>query len=334
MFLAGDVGGTKTLLALFERAGPGGAGGGDALVAVREAALPSREFASLEAAVAAFLAAGPPGPLEAACFGVAGPVVDGRSATTNLPWELEEPALARTLGVARVVLLNDLEATAHGVLALGPEARLTLQPGRARRGNLAVIAAGTGLGEALVVVHGDRLAVVASEGGHADFAPRTDLEIDLLRRLCEEFGHVSWERVVSGPGLVAIHRFLRDVQAAPEPRWLAERLRQEDPAAVIADTALAGGDPVCGQALALFVSAYGAEAGNLALKAMAVGGVYVGGGIAPRILPRLTDGTFLAAFRDKGRFAGLMETIPVHVVLEPRAALLGAARVARSLLDR
>jgi glucokinase len=324
LVLAGDVGGTKTALGLF-------AADGEALVVVREATLPSRQFASAEAILAGFLAEGSPGRLAAACLGVAGPVVDGCVVATNLPWALAERDLAAALGVARVRLLNDLEATGHGVLGLGPEALACLQPGAPRAGNRALIAAGTGLGEALLVREPVGWRVVACEGGHVDFAPRDDREIGLLRWLRAQFGRVSYERVLSGPGLLNLYRFLRDAEGAPEPPALRDRLAGEDPAAVIAEAGLAGTDPVCRQALEMFVSIYGAEAGNLALKALATGGVVVGGGIAPRILPMLGDGRFMEAFRAKGRLTPVLEAIPVHVALEPRAALLGAARVAARL---
>jgi len=325
MILAGDVGGTKTALALYEARGGG-------LAPAREAALPSREFPTFEDAVASFLDAAPRGAVEAACFGVAGPVVNGRCIATNLPWVLDEATLASSIPAKRVRLLNDLEAMGHGVLALEPASLATLQEGAVREGNMALLAAGTGLGEALLVWSGERHLVVRSEGGHADFAPRTDLEVELLRFLRKEFGRVSYERVLSGPGLVNIYRFLRDTGDAPEPAWLRERLEREDPSAVVSEVALAGSHPLCVRALELFASIYGAEAGNLALKAFAVGGVYVGGGIAPKIRAKLADGTFVAAFCDKGRFAALMASIRVSLVLEPRAALLGAARVARDLV--
>jgi glucokinase len=322
--LAGDVGGTKTALALFE-AGPRGP------VLVRGDTVPSRDAASLEAVILRFLDAGARPAIEAVCFGVAGPVVDGRCVATNLPWVIDERALARAIPAPRVKLLNDLEAAAHGVLALPADALHTLQPGTPRPGNLVLIAAGTGLGEALIVRDGDRHLVVASEGGHADFAPRGELEEGLLRHLRREFGRVSYERILAGPGLVNVYRFLRDSGWAKEAPLVAIRLEQDDPGAVITELGLAGTDPLCGKALEVFVSVYGAEAGNLALKAMALGGVLVGGGIAPRILPALSTGAFVAAFRDKGRLAALMETIPVRVVLDPGAPLLGAARVAAGL---
>jgi glucokinase len=322
VILAGDVGGTKTALGLFRRAA------GGAVTALHEATLPSREFASLDLAVRQFLTAAPAVAIGVACFGVAGPVVDGRAVATNLPWVLDEASLARDIPVARVRLLNDLEATAHGVLALPDSALFTLQQGRAQPGQLAVIAAGTGLGEAFVVPQDDHAVVVASEGGHTDFAPRTDLEINLLRALRTEFGRVSYERVVSGPGLVNVYRFLRRAAGASEPAWLAARMAAEDPAAVITEVGLERGDAVCVATLDMFVAVYGAEAGNLALKTLAVGGVFVAGGIAPRLRTRLADGAFMTAFRDKGRLSPLLAQIPVHLVLEPRTALLGAARVA------
>ena len=326
MILAGDVGGTKTALALFElRDG--------ALVLEREATLPSREFPAFEDAVARFLDGGTRPAVEAACLGVAGPVVNGRSVTTNLPWQLDEATLAASLPARRVRLLNDLEATGYGVLTLPPTALEPLQRGAARRGNMVLIAAGTGLGEALLIWDGQRHLVVASEGGHVDFAPRTDLETELLRFLRKELGRVSYERVLSGPGLYNVYRFLRDTGGLPEPSWLHDRIATGDPSAVVSEVGLAGGHPLCVQALDLFVSVYGAEAGNLALKALAVGGVFVGGGIAPKIRAKLADGTFVTAFCDKGRFAELMASIPVSLVLEPRAALLGAAHVARGLVE-
>ncbi len=325
LLLAGDVGGTKTVVSLFEARAAG-------LRVVREAAFPSAEFESLQAVVRRFLGAGAPVRIAAACFGVAGPVVDGKCVTTNLPWQVDEQGLAKAIPAPRVRLLNDLEAAAYGVLTLPPRDLERIQRGRARKGNMVLIAAGTGLGEAILFWDGSRHLVVPSEGGHADFAPRSDLEMDLLRFLRKEFRHVSYERVLSGPGLYNIYRFLRDTGYAPEPTWLTDLVRNGDPAAVISEVALAGGHPLCATALDLFISVYGSEAGNLALKAFAVGGVFVGGGIAPKIRAKLTDGTFLAAFADKGRYRDLMVSTPVRLVLNPRAPLLGAAHVAQDLL--
>ncbi len=327
MILAGDVGGTKTALALFDDADA-------ALTPLRELVAPSRSVDRFETLLARFLAPGPPGDIVAACFGVPGPVVGGRCVATNLPWTLDEAALAAAIPAGRVRLLNDLEATAHGVLGLPAGALAPLQAGRPQPGNMAVIAAGTGLGQALLVRDGDRYVTVASEGGHADFAPRTELQWELLRFLGKELGHVSAERVLSGAGLVAIYRFLRAGSGLPEPAWRRERIATGDPAAAVSGAALAGEDPVAGQALEVFCDAYGAEAGNLALKGLALGGVFVAGGIAPRIRAALAGGRFVRAFTDKGRLAGLMAAIPVHLVLELRAPLLGAARVARALAGR
>jgi len=318
VILAGDVGGTKTALGLFEREGAG-------LRLTREATLASRDFDSLEAAIDHFLDAGPRGDIAALCIGIAGPVVDGRCVATNLAWEVDERMLAYTLRAARARLLNDLEAAAHGVLMLGEEQLRCLQSGVPRSGNIAVIAAGTGLGEAIIVSDGVRRTVIATEGGHADFAPRDDLEEHVLRFLRREFGRVSYERVISGPGLLNIYTFLRDAKNFSEPEWLKERLESEDPSAVISAAGLANEAEICAKALDLFVAAYGAEAGNLALRAKALGGIYVGGGIAPKILPKLVDGDFLRAFTDKGRYSEFVSRVPVHVILDEEAALRGAA---------
>lgn len=324
MLLAGDVGGTKTSLGLFDESRSG-------TPRVAHARVASREAGSLEAAVDEFLGAHGRPRIDAACFGVAGVVVDGRVSTTNLPWQLDERELARAIPTRRVRLLNDLEAAGYGVLLLEPEELAELQPGRSREGNKVLIAAGTGLGQALLIWHQGHHHVVASEGGHVDFAPRDDLQTRLLTHLRREHGRVSYEHVLSGPGLVAVYRFLRQ-DGPTEPAWLTQALSGEDEAQVISEAALERRDPVCAAALDLFVSVYGAEAGNLALKAVAVGGVIVAGGIAPKILSALSAGAFIRAFRDKGRMAKLMADVPVHVALNPETPLLGAASVARRLL--
>lgn len=318
MILAGDIGGTKTVIALFEEAD-------HRLRAIREESFPSQNYGTLEEILHQFLGPGSRSPLRAACFGVAGPVIEGQSKTTNLSWELNERTLGDALHVPRVRLLNDLEATAYGMLHLDPTDLRVLQPGLPRKGNIAVIAAGTGLGEALL--HWDEGChhPIATEGGHTDFAPRSDLEVELLRYLQREYGHVSYERLLSGPGLFNIYRFLRDSGIAQEPEWLRMRIGAKDPGMVISEVGLKGDDLLCTTALNLFVSVYGAEAGNLALKAFAIGGVYIGGGIAPKILPALQDGTFTRAFTDKGRFADLLRSIEVKVALNRRAPLIGAA---------
>jgi len=324
MILSGDIGGTKTVIGLFEQAG-------GRLQAVREETFPSKNYATLEAILDRFLGGGSRPALRSACFGVAGPVIEGKSKTTNLPWELDELTLEKSLQVPRVKLLNDLEAAAYGMLHLDPTDLSVLQPGLKRQGNIAVIAAGTGLGQAILYWDGEHHHPIASEGGHADFAPHTDVEVDLLIYLRREFGHVSCERVLSGPGLFNIYHFLRDSGFAAEPDWLRQRIAQGDPGAVISQAGLAGEHPLCTRALDLFCSVYGAEAGNLTLKALAVGGVYVAGGIAPKILPRLQDGAFIQAFTDKGRFSDLMRSIEVKVALNPRAPLIGAAHYALRL---
>jgi glucokinase len=322
--LAGDVGGTKTNLALYEKRGSG-------LIPVRETSLQSRQYDSLEAAIERFLESGPRQSIDAACLGVAGPVVEGRCVATNLPWIIDEQVLSRAIPAAKVRLLNDLEAAGHGVLVLPANELRALQVGAPKRGNMAVIAAGTGLGEALIVREGDRKVVIATEGGHTDFAPRGDLEEDLLRYLRREFGRVSVERILAGPGFFNLYRFLRDTGWAKESAAVADRVRSSDPAAVITSHATSD-DPLCVKVVEMFVSIYGAEAGNLALKTLAVGGVIVGGGIAPRIVDWMTAGGFMTAFKDKGRLSPLMDAIPVQVAINPKAPLLGAAEVACQLI--
>jgi glucokinase len=327
MILAGDVGGTKTALALFEPAA------GGPLRRLRHAVYPSREHASLEELVTRFLGPERP-PLAAACFGVAGPVVEGAVQATNLPWRVEAGALRAASGAASVRLLNDVEAAAYGVLSLPPESLAVLQAGERRLfdGNVAVVAAGTGLGEAMLFFDGERHHPVASEGGHAGFAPRTEPEIELLRFLRRRFGgHASWERVLSGPGLRNLYDFERERSGVAEPAWLAKRLAEGDGAAAVSGAALAREDPVCERALERFVTLLGVEAGDLALRCVALGGVCLCGGIAPKILPALQAGGFLEAFADKGRFAGALRSVPVRVALDPEAPLLGAAHFALRL---
>jgi glucokinase len=325
LVLAGDIGGTKTNLAVFSAHG-------EKLRSESLRTFPSKQYSGLAPILEEFLA-GANHAIEAACFGIAGPVVDGRVKTTNLPWIIDTHELRRTLKVDSVNLLNDLEAGAHGLFTLEDEELFTLNQGQLRHsGNKALIAAGTGLGQAILYDDGHHFRPLASEGGHADFAPRDELEIALLRYLIGRFDHVSYERVVSGPGLLNIYRFLKDAQGMTEPAALSERLATaEDASAVISNSALAHEFEISVKALDLFVSVYGAEAGNLALRAKAVRGLYVGGGIAPKILDKLKDGTFMRAFTDKGRYADLLAAIPVQVVLNQQAALRGAAYYAAFL---
>ncbi|MGH7770124.1 MAG: glucokinase, partial [Candidatus Binatia bacterium] len=296
MILAGDIGGTKTNLALYSVEG-------DKLVPSVKKSFPSKDYPSLEAVLREFTAANPGAQATAACFGVAGPVIGGTSKTPNLPWFLDSRELARCLGMDSVALINDLEATGYGIKTLDAGDFLTLNAGIPEpHANIGLIAAGTGLGQAMLYWAGSGYRVLASEAGHADYAPRTPLEIELLSWLIPRFGHVSYERVISGPGIFNVYTFLRDAKHFNEPAWLKERIAAADPAAVISQAALAQEAEICVQALDIFVSSYGAEAGNLALRAKALGGIYVGGGIAPKILPKLVEGGFLRAFTDKGRY--------------------------------
>jgi glucokinase len=321
VILAGDTGGTSTRLAFFTAEG-------GALRPVVTDVVSSREHRSLEAIVAAFVAR-QGGKVEQACFGVPGPVRHGRAEATNLPWVVDAGALARALGIAHAWLLNDLEANAYGIDALAPGDLDVLNPGEPDpTGNRAVVSAGTGLGEAAAMWDGRRHVPFASEGGHADFAPADLLQVELLRFLLRELGHVSVERVLSGPGLVNIYRFLRDTGRGEEPAWLRDELAGGDRPAAISRAALAGRSALANQALDLFVTIYGQEAGNAALRVLATGGVYLGGGIAPRIVERLRGRAFREAFGAKGRLRPFLEAIPVRIILNDQAALLGAARCA------
>ena len=317
MILAGDVGGTKTRLALFDPGPP--------LRLVRLETFRSGAFASLEAIVDEFLRGGEV-PLVGAALGVAGPIVGTTAVLPNLAWRVDATALARRLALPAVGLLNDLEANGWGLQALGAEDTAPLLEGApGATGNQAVISAGTGLGEAMLLRTGAHPLAIATEAGHADFAPRNDLEIELLRWLRARKGRVSWERVLSGPGLVNVHAFLSDVGHGAEPAATTEAIREGDAAAKISAAALEGRSERCALALDVFTGVYGAEAGNLALRALATGGVFLGGGIAPKILPWLRREPFRRAFLDKGRLSPVLAATPVRVILEERTALLGAA---------
>jgi glucokinase len=325
MILAGDIGGTNTRLAYFEaRQGR--------LEPVVVQVFPSREHKGLEEIVAKFRAAHDL-PVEQAAFGVAGPVRGSICATPNLAWLVDGRRLAKDLGLAAVHLLNDLEANAHGIAALDPADFAVLNEGAPdAAGNAVLISPGTGLGEAGLIWHEGRYRPFPSEGGHADFAPRDDLQVELLRYLLSKFEHVSYERVLSGPGLYNIYQFLRDTGRGEEPAWLADRIGTADPPAVITQSALSGESKLCVAAMDLFLSIFGAEAGNLALKVMAAGGVFLGGGMPPRIVSKLREEGFLRAFRAKGRMSELMAAIPVRVILNDKTALFGAGRVAADRL--
>lgn len=319
--LAGDIGGTHSRIACFEA-------DGERLRAVAEQIYDSASYDGLSTIVADF-SARHGGRCEHACFGIAGPVREGVVRATNLPWVIDAAQLASELKLRRVSLINDLEAIAYSIAVLDPDQLVTLNPAAdASAGNAAIIAAGTGLGESGLYWDGATFHPFACEGGHADFSPADELQDELLRYLRPQFGHVSWERVLSGPGLYALYRFLRDSGRGTEPEWLGRELAQQDASRQISRHALAGTDALCAQALDLFVTLYGSEAGNLALKLMARGGVYVGGGIAPQIIERLRSPAFMGAFRAKGRMGVLLDTVPVRVILDDKTGLLGAARCA------
>lgn len=330
MILAGDVGGTKVHLALykFERG---------QLLAAHDHKFSAREFPGLVEIVEAFLeqcseTLGQSIGVLAACFGVPGPVRHGRLKLTNLPWVLDASRLQIDLKIPHVFLINDLEANGYGISELTPDQILELSKGDPNaEGNRGLIAAGTGLGEAILVWNGHSYMPMASEGGHSDFAARNEEEVELLRYLQKTVGgRVSSERVVSGIGLANVYAFCRDVKRLEEPAWLKARMQNEDPNAVIGELGESGESPLCVEALDIFVSAYGAEAGNLALKILATGGMYVGGGIAPKLLKKMQDGTFMKAFTDKGRLSDLLVQTPVRLILESRAALMGAAAYAEA----
>lgn len=329
MILAGDVGGTKVHLALYSFEG-------GRLVQRREEKFPAAHFACLDDVVKAFLSTGTERREEivASCFGCPGPVRDGRLKLTNLPWLLDARDLQRNLGIEHIFLINDLEANGYGIPELGKDRIFTLCEGDASGvGHRGLISAGTGLGECLLIYDAKtrRHAPVPSEGGHTDFAPRNDREIALFHYLHRTLnGRVSFERVVSGIGIRNVYAFLRDDQKMEEPDWLRERLRNEDPNAVIGTCAEAGSSEICVETMNIFAASFGAKAGNVALTLLASGGIYLGGGIAPKALQVMQNGLFRDAFLDKGRLSPILEAIPVRIILDDTCALLGAAAYAES----
>lgn len=329
MILAGDVGGTKVHLALctFDEG---------KLVIRRDHKFPAHEFKTLKDVVTAFLsdptADAKEETITAACFGCPGPVREGRIQLTNLPWLLDTRVLSKELEIEHLFLINDLEANGYGIAELPAESIFTLHEGdRTAIGHRALMSAGTGLGQAQLIWNPmtRRHLPLASEGGHVDFAARTPDEIELLQYLIKTLkGRISCERVVSGLGLQNVYGFLRDAKKMEEPQWLKDRMATEDPNAVIGTCGEDGSSELCAKVLEIFAGAYGAQAGNMALSLLASGGVYLGGGIAPKILRTMQNGVFRKAFLDKGRLSPLNETIPVRVILEQRAALFGAAAYA------
>ena len=324
LILAGDVGGTTTRLGLFRISEAGNR-------LLTSHTYPSKAYNGLKNIIDEFLQGQER--IAAANFGVAGPVVNGSAVATNLPWKISEASLRRFLNIRNISLINDLVANAYGIEVMEQSDFTVLNRGGKAAGNRALLSAGTGLGAALLLWDGRQYIPSPSEGGHVEFGPRNRLELGLLQYLFERFGHVSYERVLSGAGLFNIYQFLRDSgRFGAEPGWLAARLSGEDPAAVIAEAARRKKSRLCAEALELFASIYGAAAGNLALQVMATGGVYIGGGIAPKITWKLKDGAFMKAFKDKGRLSAIVERIPVWVIMNDRAALFGAAAHAAAML--
>jgi glucokinase len=322
MLLAGDIGGTKTNLTLYS---------GESTTPVLEESLPSRSFKNFEALLQQFLT-DKNVTIEKACLGVAGPVFNGCCEVTNLHWVIDEKKLAHTFKIQQVKFLNDLEATGYGTLCLQEADLFTVNPGKPNpTGNIAVLAAGTGLGEAFLIWENGRYRVIPSEGGHSDFAPHNEVEIELLRFLLKSHPHVSNERVISGIGFMNIYNFVKTYRNYQEPESLRQRFETEDPNAVITSQAMAG-NPVCEETLNLFMALYGSEAGNLAIKTMSTGGVYIGGGIAPKILPKFEENIFKNAFLNKGRMATILADFPIKIILNPKTALLGAAHYVRNYL--
>ncbi len=321
MILAGDIGGTNARLAYFQPQN-------GHLRMVTERVFPSREHHEFGEIVNQFLVDSGTKP-EVACFGIAGPVRNGRVETSNLPWIIEQSRLAEQIHLPATWLINDLEASAWGIGALSATDLVPLNRVTGpTTGNQGVIAPGTGLGQAGLFWDGKRHNVFACEGGHTDFAPQGDLQIELLRFLEARFGHVSYERVLSGPGLVNVYEFLRDREHEKESPELAAAMKTGDPAAAISGAAMDGSSPLAVKTLDLWIEVYGAEASNLALKVMATGGLFLTGGISPKILPKLKQPAFMQAFLNKGRLRPLVESIPVQVVINDKAGLLGAARCA------
>lgn len=327
--LAGDIGGTKTLLQVAEcdagRCRP-----------VREQRFDSGAYASLATIIRDFFRNERANTIEAACFGVAGPVKQAAAGqhvkVTNLPWEIDSQSLALEFGFPHARLVNDFQAVGYGIEALGAQDLVMLQRGEAvPRGPRAVIGAGTGLGQGILVWDRDHYEPIATEGGHASFGPNDELQIELTRWLLKNGGRASYERVLSGHGLVRLYNFLKERGEAPESPAVAQAMQADDPAAAITRAALERNDVLANRTLDLFVDVYGAQAGNLALTAGATSGVYIAGGIAPKILSRCTDGRFMRAFCNKGKMTPYVTAVPVQVVTNPQVGLIGAALAANRM---
>lgn len=326
MILAGDVGGTKTILALFKAEG-------EAIECVRKEQFSSTQYLTFTELLDSFLTDAECPQITAACIGVAGIVVDGRCETTNLPWVLSSKEIGGRINNQNVWLLNDLEATAWGLLDLPEHNFVELNPDAQRRqGNIAVVAAGTGLGEAIIAWDGVSYHVLASEGGHTDFAPTNEQEIALLRHMMEKYpDHISCERLISGEGLVNIYQFLKQINYAQTSQETERQMTERDQAAVIGEAGVAGNDALCVEALKMFCRLYGAESGNLALKCLPYGGVFLAGGIGAKILPVLQQGEFMSSFLAKGRCRAVLQKISIKVCINPEVALLGALSYAKNV---
>lgn len=316
MILAGDIGGTNTRLALFE---------GEGLRCVLEKKYPSRDYGNLTEIVQLFLKDSQQ-KIDRACFGIAGPIEEGVCRATNLPWVIDQRGLSQDFGITRVKLINDLEANAHGIGCLRPDEFFVLNEGTPIKGNQVLISAGTGLGKACIFWDGKKHTPFACEGGHEDFGPGNEEELHLWQYLHEMFGHVSYERVLSGAGLHNIYRFLIYTGREVEAEDVKREMQEKDPAAVITERALQKTSPACMHALYTFISIYGREAGNFALQLLSFGGVYIGGGIAPKIVSAMTAGGFMTGFLSKGRMQTILSKMPVKVILNDKTALLGAAK--------
>lgn len=319
MYLVGDIGGTKTNIAILDFSS-------GKFKTLFEKSFPSKDYDSLRTIVKKVYEEDIKGKfnISKACFGVAGPVKNGKCDATNLPWLVDSKKIAEVLKLNEVSLLNDLEAAAYGIECLEDKDLIVLNKGEEQKGGTrCLISAGTGLGESIMIYDGKNYRPIPSEGGHTDFAPRTKIEMDLLENLIAKYGRISYERVLSGPGLANVYEFFKKTSYQDISAWLSDRIKQEDPSAVISEVGMSKKDEACEKALDLFVSIYGAEAGNLALKSLATGGVYIGGGIAPKILDKLKEGSFMQSFINKGRLAVMISQMPVKVILNPKHPLMG-----------
>lgn len=326
MILACDVGGTKVRLALYSDRD-------NSLQRQETETFSSHDYSNLHEIVKIFLEKNKAS-IEKACFGVPGPVVDGLAQTTNLPWKINEELLSKNLEIRQVKLVNDLAATTAAILHLSHEDLIVLhagEPSETEEKKFAMLAPGTGLGQGFLVINSNGKHVLASEGGHVDFSPCNNLEIELFNYLKNKFGHVSYERILSGPGLVNIYNFLKDTNHADEPEELTKRFQNEDQAAVISNAGQAAEFEICVKALDIFVSVLGAQAGNLVLALLTTSGVYLGGGIPPKIHEKLMEGAIVASYLNKGRLSYLVEKTPLYIVRDDYAALLGAASIAGEL---